>query len=286
MLISLSSGPIRHSGDPIPAGSRLACHIEYCGTGFSGWQSQPHLPVATVQETLEAALSQVANTAVRVVCAGRTDTGVHATGQVVSFSAPVTRSEKSWVQGANGNMPPSVRVKAVTVVDPQFHARFSATARRYQYIIANTAVRPALSVGQVSWYRAPLDAERMHQAAQSLLGKQDFSAFRAARCQSPTPVRHVDFVSVYRVGELVVIEVQANAFLHHMVRNIVGSLIAVGCGRKPVEWLAELLAGGDRTVAADTAAADGLYLIGVAYPRSFALPWCEISAVVENPVKI
>ena len=258
--------------DPLAAGSRIACRIEYDGRRFSGWQAQPHLEVETVQETLERALSVVADGPVRVACAGRTDTGVHGFAQVVHFDAPVSRSSKSWVLGTNANLPFDVRVHWAVPVPPDFHARFSALSRRYRYIIANTPVRPAQLQGQVSWQKLPLDAELMHAESQCLLGELDFSAFRAAACQSNTPMRNVESLSVVRHGVLVVIEIQANAFLHHMVRNIAGSLMAVGSARKEPGWLAQLLAGRDRTVAADTAAPDGLYLVEVAYPARYALP--------------
>ncbi|WP_241505741.1 tRNA pseudouridine(38-40) synthase TruA [Parahaliea mediterranea] len=260
------------SPDPLPPGARVACRVEYDGSRYSGWQSQPHLDVSTVQQTLEAALSQVASAPLRVHCAGRTDTGVHGHSQVVHFDCPVSRSPKAWVLGGNANLPFDVRLHWAVPVSEDFHARFSATARRYRYIIANTPVRPAHLGGQVTWQRRPLDAALMHREAQCLLGEQDFSAFRAAACQSTSPFRNVQAVNVERRGPLVVIDIRANAFLHHMVRNIAGSLMAVGSGRSPAGWLAQLLAGRDRTRAADTAAPDGLYLVEVSYPAHFGLP--------------
>jgi tRNA pseudouridine38-40 synthase len=228
--------------------------------------------VLTVQDLLEQALAAVADTAVRVQCAGRTDTGVHGFAQIIHFDAPVVRSPKSWVLGVNANLPPQIRVHWAQAVPEAFHARFSALARRYRYIIANTPVRPALLGGQISWQRRPLDEQKMHMAAQHLLGEQDFSAFRAASCQSSTPMRNVHEVLVTRCGELIVVDIKANAFLHHMVRNIVGSLLVVGAGREVPGWIAQLLAGRDRTLAADTAAASGLYLTEVEYPASYGLP--------------
>ncbi|WP_222711504.1 tRNA pseudouridine(38-40) synthase TruA [Parahaliea aestuarii] len=260
------------SADPLPPAARVACRVEYDGSRYSGWQSQPHLDVSTVQETLEAALSRVANAPVRVHCAGRTDTGVHGHNQIVHFDSPVSRSPKAWVLGGNANLPFDVRLHWAVPVAGEFHARFSATARRYRYIIANTPVRPAHLGGQVTWQRRPLDVGLMHSEAQCLLGEQDFSAFRAAACQSNSPFRNVHSVSVERRGALLVIDIRANAFLHHMVRNIAGSLMAVGSGRAPAGWLAQLLAGRDRTVAADTAPPDGLYLVDVSYPGHFGLP--------------
>jgi tRNA pseudouridine38-40 synthase len=258
--------------ESLPVGSRLACCIEYNGSRFSGWQSQPHLAVDTVQETLEAALASVATKPVKVNCAGRTDAGVHSVGQIIHFDDPVGRSCKNWVYGANANLPVDIRVVWAKVVAGKFHARFSALSRRYRYIIANRVIRPALMAGQVTWTRLPLDANVMHAAGQALLGEQDFTAFRAASCQSPTAMRNVSEVTVHRRGELVIIDIEANAFLHHMVRNIAGSLILVGQGRQPIQWIGELLAGQDRSVAADTAAPHGLYLAGVRYPQEFELP--------------
>ena len=246
--------------------------MEYNGSRYSGWQAQPHLDVQTVQTTLEAALAVVAATPVRVHCAGRTDTGVHGFCQVIHFDAPVTRSAKAWVLGGNGNLPYDVRLHWAMAVPVEFHARFSAQARRYRYVIANTPVRPALLGGQVTWQRQPLDTELMHREAQCLLGEQDFSAFRAAACQSTSPMRDVRAVTVSRAGELVVIDITANAFVHHMVRNIAGALMAVGSGRRPEGWLVQLLAGRDRTVAAETAAPHGLYLVDVEYASAFGLP--------------
>ena len=260
------------SADPLPAGGRVACRVEYNGSRYSGWQAQLHLDVHTVQTTLETALAAVAAAPLRVHCAGRTDTGVHGFCQIVHFDAPAARSPKAWVLGGNGNLPFDVRLHwAVPVID-EFHARFSALSRRYRYVIANTPVRPALLGGQLTWQRQPLDAQLMHREAQYLLGELDFSAFRAAACQSSSPMRNVHSIDVVRKGDLIVIDIKANDFLHHMVRNIAGSLMAVGSARKPPGWIGELLALGDRTEAADTAPADGLYLVDVEYPARFALP--------------
>lgn len=262
----------RLSAEVLPAGTRIACRIEYNGAAYNGWQSQPHPGVSTVQQELERGLSAVAGEPVRVHCAGRTDTGVHGHGQIVHFDAPVARAPKSWVLGANATMQPDVRVHWAVPVSGDFHARFSATARRYRYVIANALVRPALLPGQVTWQRRPLDAALMHREAQALLGERDFSAFRAAACQSTTPMREVMAVSAFRLGQLVVVDIKANAFLHHMVRNIVGSLMAVGSGRQAPGWIAGLLELRDRTLAADTAPPDGLYLVEVDYPGEFGLP--------------
>jgi tRNA pseudouridine38-40 synthase len=228
--------------------------------------------VKTVQAELEQALSQVAGEPVRVHCAGRTDTGVHGFAQIVHFDAPVARAPKSWVLGANANLPFDISLHWAVPVTEDFHARFSAEARRYRYVVGNTAVRSALLLNQVTWHRRPLNATLMHEAGQLLLGERDFSAFRAAACQSVSPMRNVQHVEVTRRGELVVIDIQANAFLHHMVRNIAGSLLAVGDGRQSVQWFADILARGDRTAAADTAPACGLYFVDVLYPSGFCLP--------------
>ncbi len=261
------------SSEPLAAGVRIACRVEYNGSHYNGWQAQPQLNnTRTVQETLERALASVANTSLRVHCAGRTDSGVHAFGQIVHFDAPVARSCKAWVLGGNASLPRDIRLHWALPVDNQFHARFSATARSYRYVIANTAVRPALLGGQVTWQRRALNADAMHAAAQCLLGEHDFSAFRAASCQSLSPMRNVHCIEVRRHDQLVVIEITANAFLHHMVRNIAGSLMAVGQGRVDGIWLADILAGRDRTRAADTAPADGLYLVAVEYPAACHIP--------------
>lgn len=205
-------------------------------------------------------------------CAGRTDSGVHGHAQIIHFEAPVSRAPKAWVLGTNASLPLDVRVHWAVPVAEEFHARFSAQARRYRYVIANTRVRPAMLAGQVTWQRHSLDANFMHEEAQALLGEQDFSAFRASSCQSNSPMRNVHRVDVRRNGDFVVIDITANAFLHHMVRNIAGVLMALGTGRKQAGWVAQLLHERDRTRAADTAAPDGLYLADVDYPAQFELP--------------
>lgn len=257
---------------PLPAGQRIACRIEYDGSHYHGWQAQPHLAVNTVQETLERGIAAVGNSPVRVHCAGRTDTGVHGFAQVIHFDAPAERSARAWVLGVNANLPPQLRVHWAVGVPADFHARFTALARRYRYVIANTPVRPALLGGQVTWQRHALDHAAMHRAAQCLLGEQDFSAFRAASCQSRSAMRNVHAIDVTRRGDLLIVDIKANAFLHHMVRNIVGSLMAVGMGRQAPAWMAQLMAGRDRTAAAETAPPDGLYLVEVDYPAHYQLP--------------
>lgn len=260
------------STDLLPPGTRIACRVEYDGRAYNGWQAQPHPGSRTVQQTLETALSGIAAAPLRVHCAGRTDSGVHAHAQIIHFDAPTARSCKAWVVGSNSRLPPDIRVHWAQAVAQDFHARFSARARRYRYLIANTAIRPALLSGQLSWQRHPLAVEPMHSAAQLLLGERDFSAFRAASCQSTTPHRCVSHCEVSRRGDLVIIDIQANAFLHHMVRNIAGSLMAVGTGTRAPGWIGELLRGLDRTRAAETAPAAGLYLVDVVYPDRFGLP--------------
>lgn len=250
--------------------ARIALGVEYDGAAHFGWQRQQQVP--SVQGYLEKALSAVANTTIDVQCAGRTDAGVHATGQVVHFDFDGERPDRAWTMGVNTNLPDSIAVRWVKTVSDDFHARFSASHRRYRYIIYNAPLRPAILLGGVTHEYQPLDAALMHEAAQAVIGEQDFTSFRASHCQSKTPFRNVTDVSVYRQGAYVIVDIRANAFVHHMVRNIVGSLIKVGCGEQPVSWIAELLAVKDRTQAAATAKPNGLYLVDVTYPDTFDLP--------------
>ena len=249
---------------------RIALGVEYDGTEFMGWQHQPHGP--SVQAEVEAALGFVADSPIVVTCAGRTDAGVHARGQVVHFDTEAERTPRAWVLGANSKLQRAVCVRWAQPVADDFHARFSAVARRYTYTILNRPVRPALDARQVAWERLPLDAAAMHAAAQALLGENDFTSFRTIACQSRTPMRRVDEITVTRDDDRVVLRFRANAFLHHMVRNITGSLIAVGRGEQPVGWIASLLAARDRALAAPTAPAAGLVFEGPLYPASFGLP--------------
>ncbi len=249
---------------------RLAAGVEYDGSGFFGWQRQRQTP--TVQASLEAALAKVANHALTVHCAGRTDTGVHAFCQVIHFDTSAVRSERSWILGTNSQLVPGVSVIWVKQVADDFHARFSARRRSYRYRILNRWIRPAIERGRVAWVRYPLDAERMHAAAQALLGEHDFSSFRAVGCQARSPVRTVYAAGVRRSGQEVVLEIEANAFVYHMVRNIAGALIAVGRGLQPVSWLKELLDKRDRTAAGVTAPAEGLYFVAPSYPDCPELP--------------
>ena len=257
---------------PLAPNTRVALRVEYHGGAFNGWQAQTKLDVPTVQEALEAGLSKIAAAPIKTSCAGRTDTGVHASGQIVHFDDPAGRSLKSWVFGTNSETPDSISIHWAGDVAAEFHARFSATSRRYRYIICNTPTKPAQLAGLVSHYKRPLDAELMNQAAQILLGENDFSAFRAASCQSSTPWRNITSLSVTRRGDFVWVDLEANAFLHHMVRNIVGSLLLVGAGLRDAVWLSDVFHGKDRTLAGDTAVGAGLYLVGVKYPKEFNIP--------------
>lgn len=250
--------------------ARVALGIEYDGAAHFGWQRQREVP--SVQGYLEKALSKVADTTIDVHCAGRTDAGVHATGQVVHFEFDGERPERAWTLGVNANLPDSIAVTWCKPVADDFHARFSATHRRYRYIIQNTRLRPAILGNGVTHEYRELDAQLMHDAAQALIGEQDFTSFRAALCQSRTPFRHVTHVKVYRLGCYVIVDIRANAFLHHMVRNIVGSLLEVGCKEQPVSWIAQLLVAKDRTQAAATAKPNGLYLVDVTYPEEHGIP--------------
>jgi len=250
---------------------RIALGIEYDGSRFHGWQAQQP-GVRTVQTVLEAALAEVADHPVQVVCAGRTDTGVHGLGQVVHFDTQAARSERNWLLGGNVNLPADVAIAWVREVGDDFHARFSAVSRRYRYVIFNRTARSAVLAGRVTWTHRPLDAERMHRAGQALVGEHDFSSYRALGCQAKSPVRTLHSLVVERHGDFVVLSVHANAFLHHMVRNIAGVLMAIGRGDRPEEWAGEVLALRDRTRGGVTAPPEGLYFEAVEYPSRFAIP--------------
>ncbi len=256
---------------------RIALMVEYDGSQYHGWQAQTGLH--TVQHVLEYALSQVANAEVSVVCAGRTDTGVHATNQIVHFDCESERTIRAWIHGANSFLPKDVCVKWGREMPAHFHARYSALSRRYRYVIYNASIRPALLRSNVTWQYRPLDHRLMHEASQYLLGEQDFTSFRSVECQSKTPMRNIHSLQVTRNGDLIIIEISANAFLHHMVRNIAGVLIAVGSGRKSVPWVKEVLLAKDRKLGAETAPPYGLYLVGVVYPAEFA-----VSQMVTGPM--
>lgn len=249
---------------------KFALGIEYDGSQFFGWQRQLH--ARSVQQTLEEVLTNIANETVQVNCAGRTDTRVHATGQVVSFDIMNERPLKAWTMGANTQLPDTVAVRWAHQVKDDFHARFSATARRYRYIIANTHARPAILHSGLTWCRQRLDIEAMNKACQYFPGEQDFASFQAASCQSKTSFRCIHHLVVERRGNYVVIDIKANAFLHHMVRNIAGTLIEVGRGLKPYSWVKDLIELKDRNRAPATASPNGLYLVDVDYPEEFELP--------------
>ncbi len=252
---------------------RIALGIEYDGSPYCGWQSQAE--GLTVQDTLQAALSAIAGEKISVMAAGRTDTGVHGIEQVVHFDSDVARPMQAWVRGVNALLPKSVAVRWAHPVSEEFHARFSAQGRSYRYFLLNRSTRTALHAGKVGWFHAPLDLAKMQQAAQCLLGTHDFSAFRASQCQAKSPIKTLRQLDISREGEMLIFDVSADAFLHHMVRNIVGCLVYVGKGKYPVEWLAEVLASRDRKRAAPTFSPDGLYLREVKYDAKWGLPQLE-----------
>lgn len=251
--------------------ARIALGIEYNGNAYRGWQTQEP-GIKTVQETLERALAKVANHPVLVVCAGRTDAGVHSTGQVVHFDSEAQRDMRAWQYGGNSNLPKDISIRWAAPVSDDFHARFRARSRTYRYVIYNHAIRPALLADQLTWHYQPLDVPLMQQAAKLLLGEHDFSSFRGVYCQAKSPVKTLYRLDVFQQGRLIVIEAHASAFLMHMVRNIAGTLMAVGQHKKPVAWVQQVLEARDRSVAAATAPPGGLYLVGVEYPEHFVLP--------------
>lgn len=257
---------------------RWALSLEYLGRDFNGFARQAST-ANTVQQRLESALSKVACEEIQVICAGRTDAGVHATAQVVHFDTTRLRPSKAWVLGANTYLPASIRVHRAQPVSWQFHARFSAQARTYRYVLASAQVPSATFCDQVSWTRFALDLHAMQQACRFFLGEQDFTSFRTVQCQAKSPVRRIEHIQLHSVNGLFVLEITANAFLHHMVRNIMGSLIEVGRGARPPGWIAEVLAARDRAQAAPTAQPGGLYLVGVSYPPEFG-----IAAVAKGPL--
>jgi len=254
---------------------RYACGIEYDGHGFLGFQTQVQEP--TIQNCLEKAIAKVANHSVRLICSGRTDTGVSATAQVIHFDTDVIRTDYQWIMGVNTNLPPGISLLWIKQVSDKFHARFSAIQRSYQYTILNRWIRPALNRHSITWERLPLDAEKMNQAAQFLIGEHDFNAFRSSACQSKTPVKTINSISVNREGNKVIMDVSASGFLHHMIRNIIGTLLPIGRGVKPVESMLQILLSKDRTLAGVTAAPNGLSFNTVKYPKKFNLPEQAIS---------
>jgi tRNA pseudouridine38-40 synthase len=254
-----------------PGVFRVALGVEYKGSRYRGWQRQ--LPgVPSVQEELERALSRVAAQPVSLMCAGRTDAGVHASGQVVHFDTQVERPLIAWVMGANANLPGDISVTWAKVMPAHFHARFKACARRYRYVIYNDQIRPAHMAEEVTWNHRPLDVQRMREAAQVLVGTHDFTSFRALKCQAKSPIKTVHHLQVIEHGRMIVLDVRANAFLHHMVRNFAGMLMTVGAGERSVEWVGEALEARDRRLGGVTAHPYGLYLVQVEYPEEFVLP--------------
>jgi tRNA pseudouridine38-40 synthase len=245
--------------------------VEYDGTRFSGWQVQAQ-SLRTVQGCLEAAIGRVADRPVTVHCAGRTDAGVHALEQVIHFETDAERAMRAWVLGTNANLPGDIAVRWAVPVGPAFHARFSAIARHYRYLILTRATRSALERERAVWIHRPLDLGAMQRAATALVGEHDFTSFRALGCQAKSPVRRIHYLELGRRGELIELRVGANGFLHHMVRNIAGVLLAIGRGEAPVSWTRELLALRDRTLGGVTAPPHGLYLARVDYPTEHALP--------------
>lgn len=255
---------------PQRATQRWALGLEYRGTAFCGWQRQVAQP--SVQQALERALSQIAQTEVSVIAAGRTDTGVHASLQVVHFDATVEREPTAWVRGGNQFLPDDVAVRWALPVDEQFHARFAARSRRYVYLLTSAPQRPGLHSGHIGWTHWPLDVARIEAALPALWGTHDFTSFRAAECQAKSPVKTIHSAVVQQRGSVLRFDFHADAFLHHMIRNIVGALVYIGSGRQPSSWLRELIAARDRKLAAPTFAPDGLYLAGIEYDREYQLP--------------
>lgn len=254
---------------------RIALMVEYDGSQYHGWQAQNGLH--TVQQTLENAIIKVADKELTITAAGRTDTGVHATNQVIHFDSEKPRSIHSWIHGVNSFLPKDICVKWGREMSDHFHARYSATARRYCYIIYNAAVRPALFRSQVTWQYRQLNHDLMQEGGQYLLGENDYTSFRSIECQSNTPMRNIHQIQINRSGDMVIIDITANAFLHHMVRNIAGVLMAVGTGKKPPNWVGEILQAKDRRLGAETAPPYGLYLMSITYPKEFGIiqtnPW-------------
>ena len=249
---------------------RIALGIEYNGSAFCGWQTQPS--ACAVQDAVEHALTQIAGEKIATICAGRTDAGVHALAQVVHFDCSAPRPDSAWVRGTNALLPVSAAATWAQPVADEFNARYSALERCYRYVLLNHPVRPAVNHERVGWFHAPLDVERMREAAPLLLGEHDFSAFRSAECQARSPVRSLRRLAIRRSGDYVVFELAANAFLHRMARNIVGCLVYIGTGRHDPAWLGDVLAGGNRALAAPTMDPAGLYLAHVSYDAKWGLP--------------
>lgn len=276
---SHGSSALHHDNHEGASAVRIALVLEYDGSDYCGWQSQRS--GGSVQDALEIALSKIACSDIRVITAGRTDTGVHASYQVLHFDTQAQRPMSAWVRGVNALLPNSIAVLWASQTTDDFHARYCASERCYLYLLLNHPVRPGLYHGKIGWFHQALDVERMQVAAQMLLGEHDFSAFRAAECQAKSPVRHLTKLEIIRQGDIVAFELRANGFLHHMVRNIVGCLIYVGKGKYPPEWMRELLEGRERAYAAPTFPAAGLYLAGITYDAKWKLP-----PFVEPPLAV
>ena len=260
---------------------RFALGIEFCGSRYRGWQTQ-QAGILSVQQTLEQALSDIANHPVIVHAAGRTDAGVHASNMVVHFDTSAVRAERGWVMGTNTRLPPDIAIRWIKAMPDGFHARFKAHARRYRYVLLNQQFRPALLAGQVTHVHQTLNVANMQAAAAKLVGTHDFSSFRAVACQSNQPVRHVSHCQLIQHGQLLILDIQANGFLHHMVRNIIGVLLDIGTGEQPVEWIDHLIDVKDRKAAGVTAPPDGLYFINAYYPDEFELPDVPLGPVWLN----
>jgi len=255
---------------------RYALCVEYAGAAYNGWQTQKHGNVRCVQTEVEKGLARVANHPVSVICAGRTDTGVNGTYQIIHFDCQFDRPERALVMGTNRHLPDDIAIKWAVKVPDTFHARFSALARRYRYLIYSAPVKPAVLPRGVTWTHKKLDVDTMHQAGQHLVGEHDFSSYRAVACQAKSPVRTITDLNVYQSGDLIVIDVRANAFLHHMIRNIAGVLMKIGCGEASVDWSREVLHARDRRDGGVTAPPWGLYFVDVKYPPEYDLPPSEL----------
>ncbi len=249
---------------------RIALGVSYSGQGYQGWQSQAS--GNTIQDKLEAALSRFAAQPVSTLCAGRTDAGVHGLMQVVHFDTPLRRQASSWVRGTNTFLPPDIAVQWAQPVPDAFHSRACAIARRYAYVLLDSAVRPSVEAGRTGWVFRALDGDAMRTAAAALIGEHDFTSFRASSCQSHTPVKTLNRIAITRRGPYWRFEFEANAFLHHMIRNIMGCLVAIGQGAQPPQWMGQVLAARDRDAAAPTFSPDGLYFLGPVYDPSWGLP--------------
>jgi tRNA pseudouridine38-40 synthase len=267
----LKNTNLSNTASELKATGRVALCLSYNGSQYYGWQSQKN-DLPTVQSHVERAASLVANEKISVVCAGRTDKSVHSSYQVVHFETSAIRDARSWVFGCNTHLPKDISVSWAGTVADAFHARFSATSRRYNYVIYNHPIRPANFATELTWCHDQLNVNKMHEAAQSLVGEHDFTSFRAMGCQAKSPIRHLEFVNVTRYGNVILLDIKGNAFLHHMVRNIAGVLMAIGAAKQKVGWCSDVLAAKDRTKASVTASPNGLFLTQVDYPEKFKIP--------------